>query len=131
MIQVLDLRLMTIKCFDIPSFADSRGVLTAVEDQLPFAIKRAFWITDADGQRRGGHGHKQTRQATIAIKGRVDMLMDNGQDQATIILDRPDKCLIIEPEYWHEMTFHAGSVLLVLTSHKYDPDDYFHDRPTN
>lgn len=45
---------MTINCFDIPSFADTRGVLTVVEDQLPFAIERAFWISDADGQIRPG-----------------------------------------------------------------------------
>ena len=120
---------MAIQTFDIPSFDDPRGRLCVIEDQLPFAVERVFWITGADNQQRGGHGHKKTRLAAFAISGRVDMFLDNGAEQCDVRLDSPTKGLIVEPEYWHTMTFHEGANLLVFASHKYDPDDYIFDRP--
>lgn len=121
---------MSLKTIKFPNFADDRGILTVVEDELPFTIERVFWINGTDGEKRGGHGHKKTVQAAIAITGRVDMLMDNGREQTIVALDSPEKCLIIEPEYWHEMKFHTNATLLVFASEKYDADDYIHERPS-
>ena len=121
---------MSMTLINLPAVTDERGQLSILEDQL-LEIKRVFWITAAAGQMRGGHCHKTSRQATVALGGQVDIFMDNGVTQQTIILDNPSQCLIIEPEYWHTMTFHEGSNLLVFASNKYDPDDYIFERPSS
>src|SRR5687768_7933390 len=90
---------------ELPTFADSRGILTVLEGALPFLIARSFWISEADGQTRGGHRHHQTRQALVAVTGRVDVFMDDGAEHETVVLDRPGKCLLVEPKDWHTMTF--------------------------
>lgn len=105
-------------------FTDSRGNLTVLEKQLPFAVARTFWIWGADGQVRGGHRHRQTRQALVAIAGKVSVLLDDGQRKMTVMLDDPSRCLVVEPEEWHTMAFEDGAILLVFASLPYDPSDY-------
>lgn len=108
----------------LPCHGDARGQLTVMENALPFQIARTFWITDADGQLRGGHRHKVTRQALICLAGSVEVLMDNGDRRETVVLDAPHKCLIVEPEDWHTMQFGPGAILLVMASHPYKRSDY-------
>ena len=112
------------KIIKIPTYSDERGLLTVMEDILPFKIKRIYWIYGADEKSRGGHRHKITQQALIAISGTVDLKINNGSQEISFILDDPSKCIIIEPEDWHEMYFKNNAVLLVLASHKYDKSDY-------
>ncbi len=113
---------------DLPSFGDERGWLSVVDGNLPFETKRIYWIYGADGQVRGGHRHKVTRQALIAVSGIVDVFMDDGVKQETVRLSHPRQCLLVEPQDWHQMTFGSGAVLLVLASHPFDPNDYIEQR---
>lgn len=99
-----------------------------LQDALPFEIRRTFWITGADGHTRGGHRHHITRQALVALGGKVTVFMDDGEHHREVVLDRPDLCLVIEPDDWHTMTFEPGSVLLVLASQPYDRADYIDER---
>ena len=108
----------------IPTFKDERGFLTVLEDLLPFTIKRIYWIYAADNKIRGGHRHKVTKQALIAISGEVSLKINNGHKEENYILDNPSECIIIEPEDWHSMTFRDNAVLIVFASHKYDASDY-------
>ena len=112
------------KIIKIPTFEDERGLLTVMEDILPFKIKRIYWIYGANKKCRGGHRHKITQQALIAISGTVDLKINNGSKEMSFILDDPSKCIIIEPEDWHTMYFKNNAVLLVIASHKYDKYDY-------
>ena len=112
----------------LPTFTDPRGSLTVVEDVLPFPVVRTYWIYGSDGQTRGGHRHLRTRQALIAVNGTVSIYMNDGVSKETIELDHPAKCLIVEPKDWHTMTFSAGAVLLVMSSHHYDRSEYI-DEP--
>ena len=43
---------------------------------------------------------------------------------ATVVLNRPDQCLIVETKDWHTMTFGPESVLLVMSSSTYDRSEY-------
>ena len=52
---------------DLPTFSDPRGALTVLDQALPFAPVRTYWIFGADGQTRGGHRHKLSRQALVAM----------------------------------------------------------------
>lgn len=109
---------------NLPTFAESRGSLTVLENALPFPIVRTYWIYGADGQTRGGHRHRYTRQALIAINGTVTIYMNDGITHDKIVLNQPDKCLLVEPKDWHTMTFEKSSVLLVMSSHPYDRSEY-------
>jgi dTDP-4-dehydrorhamnose 3,5-epimerase-like enzyme len=109
---------------ELPTFKDSRGELVPLQDALPFQAQRMFWIFGADGQTRGGHRHHVNRQALIAMSGSVAVRMHDGRHRSTIVLDKPNRCLLVEPDDWHTMTFAAGAVLLVLASAKYDVHDY-------
>ena len=53
---------------------------------------------------------------------------DDGQSRAEIALDRPEIGVLVPPMVWAEAWDHSSdSVLLVLASHAYDPDDYIRD----
>ena len=108
----------------LPTFTDNRGALTVLENALPFQVVRTYWIYGADGQTRGGHRHTYTRQALIAMSGHVSIFMNDGISQEVIDLTDPSQCLLVDPKDWHTMTFSIGSILMVLSSHKYDRSEY-------
>lgn len=108
----------------LPTFTDARGSLTVLDGSLPFVPVRTYWIYGADGQTRGGHRHQHTRQALIAITGSITIYMNDGVTTENVVLDRAGKCLLVEPKDWHTMTFGAGSVLMVMSSHPYDRSEY-------
>lgn len=95
---------------------------------LPFAARRLYWIHGVEGQVRGGHRHHTTRQGLIAISGVVSIYINDGMQHDTVVLDSPQKCLVVEPKDWHTMTFSNDSVLLVIASHAYDVNDYIDDK---
>jgi mannose-6-phosphate isomerase-like protein (cupin superfamily) len=109
---------------NLPTFTDPRGSLTVLERALPFAVVRSYWIYGADGQTRGGHRHRHTRQALVAVHGEVSIYMNDGVTSDNVVLQRPGQCLLVEPKDWHTMTFGPGAVLLVMSSHPYDRSEY-------
>lgn len=109
---------------NLPTFTDSRGSLTVLEGALPFDVARSYWIYGADGQTRGGHRHVHTRQALVAVSGTVAVYLNDGVVFDTIQLTHPGQCLLVEPKDWHTMTFGPSSVLLVMSSHPYDRNEY-------
>ena len=114
------------KIIKIPTFEDERGFLTVMENILPFNIKRIYWIYGADEQSRGGHRHKITKQALVALAGTVNLKINDGKKESFYTLNDPSKCIIIEPEDWHTMYFENKSVLLVFASEKYEKSDYIY-----
>ncbi len=110
---------------DLITHTDKKGNLTVIEKIIPFDIKRIFYIYGVDNSVRGGHRHKTTFQAAIAIKGSCRIRNNNGILEEQFILDKPSKCLILNPEDWHVMDeFSEDAILMVLASTEYDPDDY-------
>tara|TARA_A100001388_G_scaffold263305_1_gene233583 strand:- start:1100 stop:1456 length:357 start_codon:yes stop_codon:yes gene_type:complete len=112
------------KPFPLKQFEDFRGTLTVLEDEIPFPIKRIYWIHGKEGELRGGHRHIKTRQGLIAINGEIEVFMRNKTEERTYLLNKPSKCLLVEPEDWHTMKFTNNGILLVIASHKYDEKDY-------
>ncbi|MDT7516810.1 sugar 3,4-ketoisomerase [Rhodoferax mekongensis] len=112
----------------LPTHTDGRGSLTVLEGALPFPVVRSYWIYGADGQTRGGHRHRFTRQALVAVSGAVIIYMNDGVGEASVELMDPGQCLLVEPKDWHTMTFGEGAVLLVMSSHPYDRSEYI-DEP--
>lgn len=109
---------------NLPTFSDERGSLTVIEKILPFEIKRIYYIYNAT-EKRGGHRHLKTVQALICVKGSCEIFINNGKTKNTVLLDSPEKCLILSPEDWHSMdNFSDDCVLLVLASEFFDKSDY-------
>ena len=129
------------KVQDIRTFANRRintkfignwGKTSVVEalNDLPFEIKRIFYIYDSDlNITRGGHRLAKSVQALICISGSYVIFIDDWKTQQEIILDSPSKMVIMENKDWHTMTNTSpNSILLVISSEHYDPSEYI-DEP--
>jgi hypothetical protein len=113
---------------NIPTFSDTRGNLTVLDEAIPFDIKRLFYIYGVDSSSRGGHRHHKTVQAAICIQGQCTIDNDNGEKTETFEMDSPHKCLILETQDWHVMKdFSPDAILLVLASTSFDATDYIFD----
>ena len=56
------------------------------------------------------------------------MVLDDGVNKRTVLLNRPFYGLHIPPGIWaSEQGFSSGSICLVLTSHRYEARDYIRD----
>jgi len=109
----------------LPTFKDHRGILTVIEKQIPFDIKRVFYIYEVDDSKRGFHKHKKTIQFAICLSGSCDIVFKKKNKTTTYRLDTPSKGLLIEPDDFHWMeNFSKGAILLVLASENYDINDY-------
>lgn len=114
------------RTFELKKFSADRGDLVVVQSELPFQIKRVFYIFDVPpGAARGGHRHKVTQLALICPIGSCDIDIDNGLEKKMVRLDEPTTCLLLAPEDFHYMrNFAPQTVLLVLASTEYNQDDY-------
>ncbi len=110
---------------------DPRGSLTAVQndDNLPFAIKRVFYLFDIPGgTERGGHSHRQLHQLLVAVSGSFTVTLTDGVETRRVTLNRPYLGLYIPPGVWNTMDdFASGSICLVLASDIYEEEDYVRD----
>lgn len=116
---------------ELPKFQDPEGNLTPVysNGHVPFDIKRVFYLYDIPGgESRGAHAHKVCHQFLVAASGAFEVVLDDGTNKRTVLLNRPFYGLHIPPGIWAaEQGFSSGSVCLVLASEKYDEDDYIRD----
>ena len=104
---------------------DSRGSLTVLEKEIPFEIKRVFYIYGVDESKRGFHKHMKTRQVAICINGSCNIIFSKNEIIKKFKLDKPGIGLLIEPEDFHWMeNFSKETILLVLASEYFDENDY-------
>lgn len=96
---------------------------------IPFIIKRVFYSYDIPGgEARGAHAHKECHQFLVAVSGAFEVVLDDGINKRTVLLNRPFYGLHIPPGIWaSEQGFSSGSVCLVLASHGYEEVDYIRD----
>lgn len=118
------------KVIDIRRYTDTRGYLSVVESGLdiPFEIKRIYYLYMVPEVARGAHAHKELQQLLIATSGSVEVIMDDGKEKKSFMLDKPWKGLLIPAGLWRDLeNFSGGAVLLCLASEKYNPEDYIRD----
>lgn len=118
------------KLIDIRRYSDTRGYLSVVENRLdiPFDIKRIYYLYMVPEVARGAHAHKALQQLLIATSGSVEVIMDDGTSKRSFMLDKPWKGLLIPPGLWRDLeNFSPDAVLLCLASEKYDETDYIRD----
>jgi acetyltransferase-like isoleucine patch superfamily enzyme/dTDP-4-dehydrorhamnose 3,5-epimerase-like enzyme len=118
----------------MPLIRDLRGNLTAREigKGMPFQPKRYFIVSDVPSKEvRGEHAHRTCHQLLVSLHGSVACVVDNAKNRTEYILDTPEKALYIPPMIWAtQYKYSKDSVLLVLASHEYDPDDYIREYDT-
>lgn len=119
------------KILNLPKIADPRGNLSIIEQliQIPFEIKRAYWIYDVPGGcDRGGHAYKENQEFIVALSGSFDVVLDDGKETTVFSLNRSYMGLYVPKGMWRKMTnFSTNSLALVLSSTEYDKYDYVMD----
>lgn len=116
-----------IMVINIPKISDQKGNLAVLEgNTIPFEIKRVYYLYDIPcDSYRGGHAHIDQHELLIAVSGSFDVVLDNGLEKEVIILNKPNKGLIIKKGIWRELqNFSSGSVCLVIASDYFDELDY-------
>lgn len=112
----------------LPKIEDPRGNLSIIEQykQIPFDIKRVYWIYDVPGGKdRGGHAYKENEEFIVALSGSFDVVLCDGENEHKFQLNRSYNGLYVPKGMWRTMTnFSTNSLALVLSSTKYDPTDY-------
>jgi dTDP-4-dehydrorhamnose 3,5-epimerase-like enzyme len=121
---------MNVKLVSIPKIEERRGNLSVIEnDTVPFDIKRVYYLYDVpSGSERGGHAHKELKQFLVALSGSFDVVLNDGNEELIITLNKPFQGLLINPGIWRELqNFSSGSVCLVVASEVYIEEDYIRD----
>ncbi len=120
------------KVTDLPVRGDDKGSLIAIEGakDIPFSVARIFYIYGTQNNIiRGLHANRNSQFVLVCVHGSCDVKIKTpGQDDDAIIhLDAPHKTLWLDKMVWKEMyNFSKDAVLLVLSDHSYDPDEYIH-----
>ncbi len=119
------------KILEFRELGDERGNLVVVEGgfDIPFEIKRVFYIYDSDAEVvRGKHANRKTEFVLININGTSKVKIDDGKETAIVELNRPRMGLYLSKDLWKEMyDFSENSLLLVLASEHYDNSEYIRD----
>ena len=115
----------------LPKISDPRGNLSVIEElkQIPFIIERTYWIYDVPGgETRGGHAYKENEEFIVALSGSFDVHLDDGKKKRSFHLNRSYYGLYVPKLLWREIdNFSTNSLALVLSSTKYDVNDYIRD----
>lgn len=97
--------------------------------QIPFEMKRLFYIYGADDiSVRGHHSNKKSEFVIINVAGSAKIKLDNGKKQEIVTLDKPNMGVYIPKMMWKEMfDFSSDCVMLVISNELYDADEYIKD----
>ena len=114
---------------DIPTFTDERGAISVMDKELPFDVKRVFWLHHiAEGKDRGAHALLDSEEIMVAIHGSFVVDLDDSDHQTSILLDNPNKGLVIKPGIWFRTHLYKDDgVSLILASEEYSRDKYTYD----
>lgn len=118
-----------VRMLEFPQRGDERGHLVVVEGMkdVPFEIKRIFYIYGSDiDVVRGQHANKKSQFVLINVAGKSKVKVKDGLgNEAVFSLNRPHTGIYLPQMVWKDMyDFSEDSVLLVLSSEHYDPEEY-------
>jgi len=123
--------LQDVRIINLPKVLDDRGNLSFFQnsDQLPFEIKRVYWIYDVPGgEQRGGHAYKDLQEVIIALSGSFDVVLNDGRQEKVFSLNRSYYGLYVPQKIWrHLENFSTNALALIATDAFYDADQYMRD----
>lgn len=122
------------RIIELPKYLDARGNLSFAQnfDQIPFEIKRTYWLYDVPGGiARGGHAEIENEELVIALSGSFEIVVDDGEQQKSFTLNRSYYGLYIPKGLWREIRdFSTNALALEFGSTPYTPNDYIRDYET-
>lgn len=119
-----------IQFINFPVIEDVRGNLAFIQnDILPFELKRIYYLFDVPSNAfRGGHSHINQHEILIALSGSFEVVLDDGFEKKTFLLNKPNWGLPIATGIWRELqNFSSGAVCLVVASDVFEEADYVRD----
>ncbi len=126
--KVTELKTKGVKLFEFDKHEDDRGILTVAnfESEIPFIPQRVFLVYGVPANKnRGEHAHKVCHEFLICSVGSCKVLVDDGVNRETIILDKPTIGLHLPANIWRvQYDYSANSCLLAFASHLYNDNDY-------
>ena len=120
---------MTENPISLQTKADARGTLIVLETgkEVPFLIRRSYFIYDVKGASRGFHAHKKLEQVCVCVNGSCTLRLDDGKHVTEYKMDDPSKAVYIGPMVWREIhDFTEDCIFMVYASDVYDESDYIH-----
>lgn len=115
----------------LKTFSDMRGNLSVANilQEIPFIPKRYFMVYDVPSKEtRGEHAHKTCQQFLICVRGSCQVLVDDGVNRSTVLLDSPEVGLLIPPKVWGtQFKYSEEALLAVFASEEYNSDDYIRE----
>ena len=114
---------------NLPTFSDERGILTALEKELSFDVRRIFWLYGInEGMGRGAHALLEGEEIMVAVHGSFVVDLDDGANKTSVLLDSPSKGLIIKPGIWFATReYKQDGVSLIIANEEYSRDRYTYD----
>ena len=120
-----------VKLIDIRKVVESDGTLVVMEEgnQIPFAIKRIFMVMNvADGKSRGDHATKKTKLILFPVSGSCTVVVDNGSEKESFLMDDAAKGLYIDEMIWRSMqNFSKDCVMMAVCDRPFEPGNETYD----
>ena len=120
-----------VQLIHLPKIKDPRGNLSFFENnnQLPFDIKRTYWIYDVPGgDVRGSHAFKESHEFIVALSGSFDVVLHDGAKEVKYNLNRSYFGLYVPNMIWRRLeNFSTNSLALIVSNIGYDVKDYIRD----
>jgi len=114
---------------DVPTFTDERGAISVMDKELPFQVKRVFWLHHIqEGKDRGAHALLDSSEIMVAVHGSFIVDLDDTVNKTSVLLDNPSKGLMIRPGIWFRThSYKEDGVSLILAEEEYARDKYTYD----
>lgn len=119
-----------IRLISLPVVEDSRGNLAFIQEEyIPFGFKRVYYLFDVPStSSRGGHSHIVQNELIISLSGSFEVIVDDGTNKKSFLLNKPNIGLHIPTGLWRELeNFSSGAVCLVIAEDVFDEADYIRD----
>jgi dTDP-4-dehydrorhamnose 3,5-epimerase-like enzyme len=120
-----------VRIIDLPKVLDDRGNLSFFQnnDQLPFEMKRVYWIYDVPGgEQRGGHAYIDLQEVIVALSGSFDVVLNDGKVQRTYTLNRSYYGLYVPKMIWRHLdNFSTNALAFIATNSYYEENQYLRD----
>ena len=117
-----------VQIIELPRIKDLRGNLSFFENnnQIPFDIKRTYWIYDVPGgEVRGGHAFKKSHELIVALSGSFNIVLNDGNNEVIYSLNRSYNGLYVPNLIWRSLeNFSTNSLALIVSNIEYNSEDY-------
>ncbi len=117
---------MKPRLIEFPLHSDPTGNLVVADEcDLPFEIKRIFWVFDIEGS-RGDHALKTCHQLIVPMSGIIEVVTRHKTPGLinSFVLEAKRFGLYLPPMTWREIHGTWLSTFFVLASHPFNEDDY-------